>query len=267
MREKVAALPTPTSSNEADTTSNTPSVAAESTTPIPLSKSGDTSAVAPQPPVEDIPSPPSVPPPPLPPPEDIEKPPLPPVPSLAPFQPPPRHPGVMDRNADVSTPLSDGQTSKPQTPSSVYSETHKPSVSPISVGSSPSRQVGDLQTQTSGMATPSLPDEPLRPRAWSERCIDAFEILSQIGEGTYGKVYKARDTATEEIVALKMVRTDNEREGFPITAVREIKILKQLCHENIINLKEIITDKIRAEDFKKDKGQLNVNLVKKIAYV
>ena len=253
VREKIVAQPTPPSSIEPDTSSNTPSVTAEST-PAQPPKSGDTS-VAPQPPVEDIPSPPSIPPPPLPPPE--EKPPLPPVPSLAPFQPPPGHPMAAGVNADVSTPLSNGQTSKPQTPSSIYSETQKPSVSPISVGSSPSRQVGDLQTQTAGMATPSLPDEPLRPRAWSERCIDAFEILSQIGEGTYGKVYKAKDTVTDEIVALKMVRTDNEREGFPITAVREIKILKQLCHENIINLKEIITDKIKAEDFKKDKGQLN----------
>ena len=58
---------------------------------------------------------------------------------------------------------------------------------------------------------------------------------------------------SDEVVALKMVRTDNEKEGFPITAVREIKILRQLCHENIINLKEIVTDKTNALDFKKDK--------------
>ena len=45
------------------------------------------------------------------------------------------------------------------------------------------------------------------------------------------------------IVALKKVRLENEKEGFPITAVREIKILRQLNHENIVNLKEIITFK------------------------
>ncbi len=39
------------------------------------------------------------------------------------------------------------------------------------------------------------------------------------------------------------VRLENEKEGFPITAVREIKILRQLRHKNIINLKEIVTDK------------------------
>lgn len=57
-----------------------------------------------------------------------------------------------------------------------------------------------------------------------------------------------------ELVALKKVRTDNEKEGFPITAVREIKILRQLNHASIVKLKEIVTDKQDALDFKKDKG-------------
>jgi len=52
-------------------------------------------------------------------------------------------------------------------------------------------------------------------------------------------------------VALKKVRLENEKEGFPITAVREIKILRQLNHKNIVNLREIVTDKQDALDFKK----------------
>lgn len=52
-------------------------------------------------------------------------------------------------------------------------------------------------------------------------------------------------------MALKKVRLENEKEGFPITAVREIKILRQLNHRNIVNLKEIITDKADALDFRK----------------
>ena len=50
------------------------------------------------------------------------------------------------------------------------------------------------------------------------------------------------------------VRLENEKEGFPITAVREIKILRQLKHKNIIKLREIVTDKQEAVDFRKDKG-------------
>lgn len=46
-------------------------------------------------------------------------------------------------------------------------------------------------------------------------------------------------------MALKKVRLENEKEGFPITAVREIKILRQLCHQNIVNLREIITDRLQ----------------------
>ena len=56
------------------------------------------------------------------------------------------------------------------------------------------------------------------------------------------------------LVALKKVRLENEVEGFPITAVREIKILRQLNHPNIVKLIEIVTDKRDALDFKKDKG-------------
>ncbi|RYR00325.1 hypothetical protein Ahy_B07g088452 isoform A [Arachis hypogaea] len=77
--------------------------------------------------------------------------------------------------------------------------------------------------------------------SWGSRSVDCFEKLEQIGEGTYGQVYMAKEIKTGEIDALKKIRMDNEREGFPITAIREIKILKKLHHENVIKLKEIVT--------------------------
>ena len=59
-------------------------------------------------------------------------------------------------------------------------------------------------------------------------------------------------------MALKKVRLDKEKDGFPITAIREIKILRQLTHKSIVNLKEIVTDKQSAVDFRKDKGLIFV---------
>ena len=56
------------------------------------------------------------------------------------------------------------------------------------------------------------------------------------------------------MVALKRVRLEHEKEGFPITAVREIKILRQLNHVNVVNLIEIVTNKKDAQDFKQEKG-------------
>lgn len=53
-------------------------------------------------------------------------------------------------------------------------------------------------------------------------------------------MYLAKDNKTSELVALKKIRMDNEKEGFPITAIREIKLLKNLSHPNVINLKEIV---------------------------
>ncbi|OIW04170.1 hypothetical protein TanjilG_00730 [Lupinus angustifolius] len=83
----------------------------------------------------------------------------------------------------------------------------------------------------------NLTESPTR----GSRSIDCFEKLEQIGEGTYGQVYMAKEIKTGEIVALKRIRMDNEREGFPMTALREIKILQKLDHENVIKLKEIVT--------------------------
>ncbi len=61
-----------------------------------------------------------------------------------------------------------------------------------------------------------------------------YQKLEKIGEGTYGVVYKARDRNTGDIVALKKIRLESEEEGVPSTAIREISILKELQHENIV---------------------------------
>ena len=62
----------------------------------------------------------------------------------------------------------------------------------------------------------------------------------------FREVYKAKCRKTGEIVALKKVLTENEKEGFPITALREIKILQVLRHDNIVRLIEICTSKANA---------------------
>lgn len=61
-----------------------------------------------------------------------------------------------------------------------------------------------------------------------------YQKIEKIGEGTYGVVYKARDRNTGQIVALKKIRLESEEEGIPSTAIREISILKELDHENVV---------------------------------
>lgn len=62
----------------------------------------------------------------------------------------------------------------------------------------------------------------------------------KIGEGTYGVVYKGRNKRTNRLVALKKIRLENEEEGIPSTAIREVSLLKELQHPNIVRLEQVL---------------------------
>jgi serine/threonine protein kinase len=68
-----------------------------------------------------------------------------------------------------------------------------------------------------------------------------YEKIEKIGEGTYGVVYKSQDLLTGEIVALKKIRLGEEDEGIPSTTIREIALLKELSHDNIVGLRKVIS--------------------------
>lgn len=70
--------------------------------------------------------------------------------------------------------------------------------------------------------------------------VNDYEKIEKIGEGTYGVVYKAQDRITRRIVALKKIRLENEVDGVPSTALREISLLKELDHENIVRLVDVV---------------------------
>jgi serine/threonine protein kinase len=61
-----------------------------------------------------------------------------------------------------------------------------------------------------------------------------YQKLEKIGEGTYGVVYKAKDKQSGRYIALKKIRLEYEDEGVPSTAIREISLLKELNHPNVI---------------------------------
>lgn len=70
--------------------------------------------------------------------------------------------------------------------------------------------------------------------------MEKYAKIEKVGEGTYGVVYKARDTTTNAIVALKKIRLEAEDEGVPSTAIREISLLKELKDRNIVQLLDIV---------------------------
>jgi len=69
-----------------------------------------------------------------------------------------------------------------------------------------------------------------------------FQIVEKLGEGTYGKVYKAVSNQTGEFFALKKIRILYEEDGVPGTAIREVSLLKGCDHPNVIKLHEVFSN-------------------------
>eukprot|EP01121_Diplochlamys_sp_Union-15-3_P016095 TRINITY_DN5416_c0_g2_i1.p1 TRINITY_DN5416_c0_g2~~TRINITY_DN5416_c0_g2_i1.p1 ORF type:complete len:317 (-),score=64.34 TRINITY_DN5416_c0_g2_i1:56-961(-) len=70
--------------------------------------------------------------------------------------------------------------------------------------------------------------------------LSKYKKLEKIGEGTYGVVYKAKNKETGQLIALKKIRLEHEDEGVPSTAIREISILRELKHPNVVDLLDVI---------------------------
>merc|ERR1712226_1340155 len=97
--------------------------------------------------------------------------------------------------------------------------------------------VMDLSDSDDGQS--NLP--PYLPAVYGCRSVEEFEISNKVEEGTYGVVYRAREKhGKKEMVALKKLKMDREREGFPITSLREVNTLLRSQHENIVTVREIV---------------------------
>uniref|UniRef100_V5HIW5 Putative serine/threonine kinase n=1 Tax=Ixodes ricinus TaxID=34613 RepID=V5HIW5_IXORI len=70
--------------------------------------------------------------------------------------------------------------------------------------------------------------------------MEDYTKVEKIGEGTYGVVYKGKNKKSGQIVAMKKIRLESEDDGVPSTAIREITLLKELNHRNIVRLQDVI---------------------------
>lgn len=85
------------------------------------------------------------------------------------------------------------------------------------------------------------------------RSVENYDKLNDIEEGAYGWVSRAKEIATGKVVALKRLKIDpKDRGGLPVTGLREIQILKDCDHRNVVKLQEVVvgddTSKIEKYD-------------------
>lgn len=122
------------------------------------------------------------------------------------------------------------------------SPTHSMSQSPTQINNETIEEPEETKENTNEPETPKIDEDlpPYYPAIQGCRSVEEFQCLNKIEEGTYGVVYRARDKRTEEIVALKRLKMEKEKEGFPITSLREINTLLKGQHPNIVTVREIV---------------------------
>ncbi|XP_071384299.1 cyclin-dependent kinase 14-like, partial [Centroberyx affinis] len=102
----------------------------------------------------------------------------------------------------------------------------------------------NAKSSSAGKESPKLrrhssPSSPTSPKFGKA---DSYEKLEKLGEGSYATVYKGKSKVNGKLVALKVIRLQEE-EGTPFTAIREASLLKGLKHANIVLLHDIIHTK------------------------
>ncbi|KAJ1648486.1 serine/threonine protein kinase, CMGC, CDC2/CDK sub [Coemansia erecta] len=109
-----------------------------------------------------------------------------------------------------------------------------------STGNSGPQLVPDTPLDSSSNSSPMSDLQRNGKRFIGCSAFEDYELLTKLGEGTFGEVHKAVHKAAGSVVALKRVLMHNEKEGLPITAIREIKLLKSLRHPNIVPLSDML---------------------------
>ncbi|KAI9462389.1 Pkinase-domain-containing protein [Lactarius psammicola] len=94
-----------------------------------------------------------------------------------------------------------------------------------------------------------VPPRTYHPPLTSSRSVYSYERLNSIEEGSYGVVFRAREKQTGDIVALKKLKLDEEKHGFPITALREINALMSCRHDNVVGIREVVVGETLTQVF------------------
>jgi serine/threonine-protein kinase BUR1 len=93
-------------------------------------------------------------------------------------------------------------------------------------------------------APPPGMTDPTQRRFRGSARISEYEVMKEkLGEGTFGVVSKGVSKRSGKVFALKKILMHNEKDGFPITALREVKLLKMLSHPNILKLEEMAVER------------------------